>query len=340
MGIDQEKTLRVLRLSITCIFVFLITWYYQVPENGWALVTIWFVMYEYNTVGGVYTKSFLRITGTSLSALYGAFIVYFCANNPYINIMALIPGLFVYAYFFMGGDKTYIGTIGAVTLTIVLLNYNDIQSAILRVFNVMIGIVVSMVMIRLFYPVYSKDLMVETQLQWISKAIELVKNYLDPSISFQNMQQKTIEYEAVALANFGTYERLAHEAAMETTKSPDLIPYGIQFMHHFRNLCRLFSIFISYISTDELRNHPWIVEQFTDLLHELQTILQMLNEEKIIKKPESIKKEANEQNTPPAKHAFDNEKTIVSLVLSMLSISRLITEETKKIVLIHSSLKK
>lgn len=112
MGIDQQKTVRTLRLSLTCIFLFLITWYYQVPESAWTLVTIWFVMYEYSTVGGVLTKSFLRFAGTALSAIYGMIVVYFCANNPLINIMALVPGLFLYAYFFMGEIKRILAPLG------------------------------------------------------------------------------------------------------------------------------------------------------------------------------------------------------------------------------------
>ena len=47
-------------------------------------------MYEYNTVGGVLNKSMLRFVGTVISALYGIIIIYFCGNDPIINIFALI----------------------------------------------------------------------------------------------------------------------------------------------------------------------------------------------------------------------------------------------------------
>ena len=60
MGIDREKTIRTMRLALTCIFLFFISWYYEIPESVWSLITIWFVMYEYNTVGGVLNKSMLR----------------------------------------------------------------------------------------------------------------------------------------------------------------------------------------------------------------------------------------------------------------------------------------
>jgi uncharacterized membrane protein YccC len=107
-------------------------------------------MYEYTTVGGVLNKSKLRFVGTVFSAVYGIIIIYFGGNDPLINIFALIVGLFFYTYWFMGNDKTYTGTIGAVTLTIVLLNYNEVDVAILRVFNVILGILASVFMIRFF----------------------------------------------------------------------------------------------------------------------------------------------------------------------------------------------
>ncbi|MCW8396095.1 FUSC family protein [Legionella sp. PATHC039] len=101
-----------MRLSLTCIFLFLITWYYQAPESAWTLVTIWFVMYEYSTVGVVLTKSFLRFAGTALSAIYGMIVVHFFANSPLINIMALVPGLFLYTYFSWGEIKRILVPLG------------------------------------------------------------------------------------------------------------------------------------------------------------------------------------------------------------------------------------
>ncbi len=141
VGIDNAKIIRTWRLALTCTFLFLFTWYMEVPERNWTLVTIWFVMYEYSTVGGVLTKSKLRFLGTFLSAVYGTIVVYFGGNNPILDIMALFPGLFIYTYFFMGNDKTYVGTIGAVTLTLILLNYNDLDTALMRVLNVFIWII-------------------------------------------------------------------------------------------------------------------------------------------------------------------------------------------------------
>lgn len=272
MNLEHTKVIRTLRLSLTCIFLFLITWYFQVPESGWALVTIWFVMYEYNTVGGVLAKSILRLTGTSLSAIYGLIVIYYCGNNPIINMLALIPGLFIYSYFFMGGTKTYIGTIGAVTLTIVLLNYNDVDAAIIRVFDVFLGILASMFMIRFFYPQYAKDQIVEIQVKQLEQLLQHINNYLDLTIPFEQVKTQCVEQELQLISSLSDYSRLLNEARIETKNNPGFVPGATKIMNQLRGLCRLLEIFVVYLSTDELRTDPWVHMQLHHLYQKLNTI--------------------------------------------------------------------
>ena len=278
MGLDSQKTLRTTRLSLTCLLLFLITWYFQIPESAWCLITIWFVMFEYSTVGGVFTKSYLRFVGTVLSALYGMIFVYFCANNPLINMMAFVPGLFLYSYFFMGGEKTYIGTIGAVTLTIVLLNYNDIDVAILRVFNIIIGILGSMFMIRFFYPQYARDKIIESQWNFMELFSYILTDYLDPSKSLATVKENYLHHEHDILEGFASFSRLISEAKIETKATPTFITHNMSAFLHVRHLFRLCSVFVNYLSTDELRLDKDIDNILSQLLFDLRAIQRKLEQ--------------------------------------------------------------
>lgn len=151
----MSHSIRATRLILANLILYLITWYYQIPEREWALITVWFVMYDYTYVGDVWLKSWYRFLGTIFSALYGLIIIYFFYNNVVIKMLAFIPAIFIYAYFFMDTKRAYIAIIGGVTLSIILLNHNDIGAAILRVFNVILGILMSMFMMRFFYPQYA-----------------------------------------------------------------------------------------------------------------------------------------------------------------------------------------
>lgn len=278
MGIDRGKAIRTWRLALTCIFLFLITWYLEVPESSWTLVTIWFVMYEYSTVGGVLNKSKARLLGTFLSVLYGSMIVYFGDNNPVLDILALIPGLFIYSYFFMGTDKTYVGTIGAVTLTIILLNYNDLNTAILRILNVVIGIVGSALMIRFFYPQYARQLLIQDQIFWLKGTIAIIHSYLNLDLPLERAQARTLAYEQSLLKTFPDYERSLNEALMETYKTPEFVSHCRAVKKHVQELSRMLIIFISYLSTEHLRSHPAIQASFFTMLNKLETLHRLLTQ--------------------------------------------------------------
>lgn len=331
MGLDQQKIIRTLRLSLTCLFIFMITWYYQVPESAWALITIWFVMFEYTTVGGVFTKSFFRFSGTCLSAIYGMVIVYFCANNPLINMMALIPGLFVYAYFFMGGEKTYIGTIGAVTLTIVLLNYNDIDLAILRVFNIILGILGSMFMIRFFYPQYARDKIIEAQSIFLDHLASLLEDYLNPSKSLATIQDDYANHEHDMLEIIVSFNRLLSEAKMETKKIPLFVNHATTATWHLRHLFRLFNVFICYLSTNDIRSDLEIRHSLSQLLSTLRTMQLRLGYTKQDAEPRisrSFEIGTNNANVP-------NKNLIETILINMQKEAELLHDEIKKMLLIY-----
>jgi uncharacterized membrane protein YccC len=333
MGIDKGKTIRTLRLSLTCIFLFLISWYYEIPESSWSLVTIWFVMYEYSTVGGVLNKSMLRFIGTSLSALYGIIIIYCCGNNPVINILAVIPGLFMYSYFFMGNDKVYTATIGAVTLTIVLLNYNKVDVAILRVFNVLIGICASVFMIRFFYPQYARNLIIEAQIVWFDEFMVLIKEYMDPTQELATIKKSCTDLEHAFLSNLTMYNRLVNEAKMETKSAPFFIRNSVVIKEQVQLLFHLFASFVSFLSSNETRTHPWIINQLTALLNTINQIKNKLicREEDLIPNPQSLVHQEEEielflEYKPSIEKLFQEMNQLVAIIGKEIEQSVLIYE--------------
>jgi uncharacterized membrane protein YgaE (UPF0421/DUF939 family) len=337
VGIDKEKTIRTWRLALTCIFLFLISWHYEIPESSWALVTIWFVMYEYSTVGGVLNKGLLRFLGTVLSALYGIIIIYFGGNNPLINLLALIPGLFIYTYFFMGNDKSYTGTIGAVTLTIVLLNYNNIDVAIVRVFNVILGIVASIVMIRFFYPQYARNLVIENQILWLNQLTALLQSYLDLCQEHGTVKNKSYDLEHSMLTNSPTYTRLVNEAKMETKQAPFFSVHSVAIKEQFQLLFRLFSMFFSLLSNPNTRIHPWVIEQLTRMLyrvHQLKSLLFCVDEPREIA-PHLVAHQPTAEATEGVALILDHKLSIEDLFQEINTTIDLLEQHVEQIVLVY-----
>ena len=332
MGIDRGKTIRTWRLALTCIFLFFISWYYKIPESSWSLVTIWFVMYEYTTVGGVLNKSMLRFSGTVISALYGITIIYLCGNDPFINIFALVAGLFFYTYWFMGNDKTYTGTIGAVTLTIVLLNYNDIEVAILRVFNVLLGIIASVFMIRFFYPQYARNHLIETQINWFNQLEELINEYLDSSKDQPYLKIRSYDLEHLFLANLANYSKLVGEAKMETKMTPFFTGHCLIIKEQFQLLFRLFSMFIATLSTDEVRAHPWVMEQLRLIRNKIEAMnAQLLGVESNLSTLPSPVISSDENNGGNlVEIMLTNKKTIEQLLQEINEILTVLSKEIQQ----------
>lgn len=254
--LNQNKIIRGTRLSITCIGLFLLTWYFQVPEREWSLVTVWFVMLEYSYVGGVLKKGLFRFLGTLFSGLYGLCVVYYFNNNVIINMVALSIGVFVYAHYFLDSDKNYIAVIGCVTLTIVLLNHNALDAAILRTLNISIGILASLFMIYFFMPEYARDEIMIRQFQMLDSITQLLQQYLSSLINESDLRT----FERKMLKEFTGFPSLLDQAQLETKNSSPYIQAHQQLFQQIRKIFRVVMLLIEGSPLTE--NESAILQQF------------------------------------------------------------------------------
>lgn len=195
-------------------------------------------------------------------------------------MLAFIPALFVYGYFFMRGDKTYIGTIGTMTLTMILFNYNDLEIALLRLLNVVFGIVSAIFMIRFFYPQYSRDILLQTLWDATDNLSLQIELYLDETKSldsikneFESMSDNMSKYTA-------SFNKHLIQAKIETKKTPLFILHNKTAINQLRQLYHLISVFITY-SKEEVRTAPDVVTNLSQILSYLWMIQCRLANDKI-----------------------------------------------------------
>jgi uncharacterized membrane protein YccC len=272
MGFDSQKILRASRLSLVIIITFLTTWYFQIPEGEWALITACIVLFEYTTVGGVLTKSYLRFLATFSSAIYSIIVIYFFDNNVYVNMIAAVGGLFVYTYYFMDGKQSYVGILGSVTLTIMLFNYSNIDAAILRPFNIAIGIAIAVIVLRFFYPEYARNRVLVTHADFIEHLIQIVNNFLDAEQSLEKVKADYLMYENKLIADISTFNRYVDESKIETKKTPEFVLKNIRAFGHLKRIYRLLSVLIYHIATEDIRANRQLHENLVVVIHQLQSI--------------------------------------------------------------------
>lgn len=319
----DQTIIRASRVILTCLILFLLTWYFQLPERVWSLITVCFVMLEYTTFGGVLSKSFMRFFGTLIAAVYGLVIIYICKNNVLINMFALIPGVFFYMYYFLNKEDTYIAVIGTVTLVIVLLNHNDIDAAILRTTNIIIGILAALFMMRFFYPQYARDDVIINQSNFIEQLSCILENYLNESKPLTLMKRDCVFNEQNFIMNIASFTTHLNESKVETAKTPLFVTYNLTALEHIRHLFRIFSVFINYVTTEEIRSDAWVRQNVVEILASLNDMKHRLqnNDTTTTKEPLPLNLNKNfsininnKQNTAIIEDIFSNIKNeIMSL---------------------------
>jgi hypothetical protein len=265
-------------------------------------------------------------------------IIYFCQNNIIVNMLALTPAVLLYSYYFMDREKTYIAIIGCVTLTIVLLNYNRIDLAIIRTFNIILGVAGSMFMIRFFYPQYARDELIKAHSQFIHLLTQMITKYLDSSLSLTKIKEDFQQYERDMAIHFTAFHRLVNEAKIETQKTPVYITYNNDAFEHVGHIFRLTCVLINYLTTDKTRSHPRIIAYARLVLSDLESVLAKLEHDLSETKlgiPAPLKEHIK---LPPASRDQDT-KFAETILCKINNEIALLDEDICNIVLIYENYK-
>lgn len=258
MTFDREKIIRSGRLSISLLITFFITWYFEIPEGMWALITCCFVVFEFTTWGGVSTKSWMRFIATFFSAVYSILVIYFFGNNAVINLIALIVGVFIYGYLFLDKKEVYVSVLGCVTLTLTLINYNHIDAGLLRPFNIALGILISLLTFKFFYPAYAREKIMVLQWDYMGHLRQIMEDFLDSQISLEALKERYLSHENDLLKSIATFARLIEEAKMEMKEDSLFIQTNVLAFEHCRRIYRLMSVLVYHLLTKSIRENVLI----------------------------------------------------------------------------------
>ena len=309
----MHYSIRAARIILANLILYLLTWYFQIPEPEWGLITIWFIMYDYTFVGGVWIKSCYRFLGTLISAIYGLLIIYFFYNNVVINMLAFIPPIFIYAYFFMDTERSYIALIGGVTLSIVLLNHNDIGAAILRVFNVILGIIMSMFMIGFFYPQYAKDAIIKNQLDVLSQMVKTFDAVLDLGLTRVKWKdaQRANQVELNRLVSL--FEKNLKEAQHEMKKDPEFWAAYQKEIRVMHTIIGLNNAFLNFVSTTKCHSDERVKNHIGNILKKLVSIQEAMDTIQSVGTRKSIEMKINRNTAQELYSSSDDPSAILML---------------------------
>ncbi|WP_158774366.1 FUSC family protein [Cobetia sp. L2A1] len=154
----HRQRLHILRVSVALTLCFAIIELFNLPHSSWALVSTVMVMGNLPHVGGVLDKGWQRLVGTLLGGLWGLILILVAEPLPGVVPFWSIVGIALALNATFSNRYGYSSLLFCVTLLMVIGDGNhDLGIGLWRVFNVVLGTLVSIVVSVVLLPQKATD---------------------------------------------------------------------------------------------------------------------------------------------------------------------------------------
>lgn len=270
-----EKIVRATRLSLAMLISVIYTNYVGISEGIAVTMTCAILLYDNPTVGGTINKSRLRFLGTFIGFAFAMIFIIGFTNNLIINLIGIVLGAFVAAYWFMDNKFSYIGIMICATVPMLLINNGDINGAFLRVLCISLGVIIAYILICFFYPDYARNRILVSikntvnELQAILLTIKESNNYID-------IEKIYLLNEANIIKEFAKIVRWHNELIYETKKSPQYSISTFAIYSHLRHIYHLISVMVFHLESNTIKDYKTQV-LVQNILEQSQMIIELLD---------------------------------------------------------------
>ncbi|HVV68990.1 MAG TPA: FUSC family protein [Gammaproteobacteria bacterium] len=211
----SPRAINSLKTAIACVIGYLLVIWTPLPQPQWIVITILVVMSAQTSLGSLTIKSYMRFWGTVAGAGISA-IIYLCiGTDPVGMTIALFIVVLAFAYVASSpGDASYAGTLGAVTVAIILLNpVVNLQIISARFIEIIVGIIISLLVSKLIFPIHSQHLLLHNL---ANNLLNLQRNF-DRSLKMepQHLEAEVDGLDAKIASSFATQRKLIREVGFE-----------------------------------------------------------------------------------------------------------------------------
>jgi uncharacterized membrane protein YgaE (UPF0421/DUF939 family) len=153
----SPKVVNGLKTALACLIGYLLYLWTPLPQAQWIVITILVVMSAQTSIGSLFLKAKMRFWGTVCGALASSAIILISGGHPVGLAISLFVMTAIFAYIAgTPGDVSYLGTLGAVTVAIIILNpVANLVTVAERFSEIMLGIIISFLVSYLIFPVRS-----------------------------------------------------------------------------------------------------------------------------------------------------------------------------------------
>lgn len=213
--IDTERLIHAAKTALACLIGFVVARLLHFPIDQWLIITILVVMCAQVSVGSMIQKSNSRFLGTVIGTIVATLTLLIFPQNYLANtlVIALCGAFFSYI---ATSETPYsdAGTLGAVTITTILISQNPgLITAGERFIEISVGILIASLVSQLVLPIQAKSHLRHEEARTI---LQLKKYYLIAIISEQTKE------------NIAYYRYLDEEIAKSFSTQRNLAKYSKQ----------------------------------------------------------------------------------------------------------------
>ncbi len=284
--ISSPKMINSFKTALACLLGYLLMVWTSLPQSEWIVITIMVVMSAQTSIGSLFIKAKMRFWGTVCGALASLGILLICGTNPVgIGISLFIIALFFTYIAGTPGDVSYVGTLGSVTVAIIILNPGANLLAVgERFIEIILGILISFLVSYFVFPIRSHSIFLTNlgnTLSYLGEYFEscFTEPIPDLNSSFQDLNEKILNI-------FSQQRRLIQETGLEFGKTRKNKTIFQLILNSERKVYRALNlIYYSLHATTHTRKSIQSLEGFDEFKKEVKYFLLLLAEKVKAKDP-------------------------------------------------------
>lgn len=159
LHLDYYRTIHSFKTAIACLFGLGLAWYFKWPYGQWVPITIMVVMSAQPHFGAAVQKAYMRFLGTVAGVMITLLtLIVFRDNTAAVFVVIFLACAFFTYIASSGGNISYAGTLGGVTVILTLTSVGVTpELAVRRGFCIVIGIIIALLVSRFIFPIHARE---------------------------------------------------------------------------------------------------------------------------------------------------------------------------------------
>lgn len=215
---NKNSLINSLKTVLACLIGMFLVRLFHLSQPQWVLISIIIVMAAQYRLGGAMLKGYARLFATALGSSIAALIIFLFSDNPAIVYTLLFLFIAVFIYLATNSkDYSYSYALGAVTMVIIVVSNNpQIHSALDRLIEIVLGVIIALFVSRFIFPIHAKKILEKN----IANTLEQLKKIYCYSITEEktfSVSSKESSFEDDIIQNLAAQPVLLREACTESS---------------------------------------------------------------------------------------------------------------------------